>query len=89
MTTIYITKYCLTSSIFKIEAEIKENKHFKKGISAYGKLPNGSNMGFYNNDFHLTEEEALKDAENRRTRKIESLKKQINKLDKKQFVIVP
>ena len=88
MTTIYVTKYCLTSSIFKIEAEIKENKSFKKGISAYGKIPNGYNTGFYNDDFHLTEEEALNDAENRRIRKIESLKKQITKLENKQIKIV-
>lgn len=86
-TTIYVTKYCLTSSIFKIDAQIKENMHFKKGISAYGNLPNSSSTGFYNNDFHLTEEEALKDADNRRIRKIESLKKQITKLEKKQIKI--
>ena len=39
-------------------------------------------QGFYGNDFQMTEELALADAERRRVRKIESLKKQIAKLEK-------
>jgi hypothetical protein len=87
MQTVYITKYCLSSSILKIDAEIKESKGTKKEISAYGKIQGGYTTGFYNDDFHLTEEEAFKDAESRRIKKIESLKKQIAKLENKKFVI--
>lgn len=84
--TVFITKYCLTSSIFKIEAEIRESFYGKR--YAYGRISGGSLTGFFNNDFHFTEEEALKDAENRRKKKIESLKKQMMKIEEKKFVIV-
>jgi hypothetical protein len=40
---------------------------------------------FYNDDFHLTKEDALKDAEKRRKKKIESMKKQISKLERLSF----
>lgn len=46
--------------------------HFKK--KCYGKFKSFS-QGFYNDDFHLTKEDAIKDAEKRRKKKIESLKK--------------
>lgn len=83
---IFITKYALTSGVIEIEAEIKESPNFKKGISAYGSLSNNQyKTGFFNDDFHLIKEEALMDCEKRRKKKIESLKKQILKLEKLSF----
>ena len=79
---IYITKYALSKGIIEIEGEIRETPHFKRGVSAYGKLsPSNTATGFYNNDFQLTKEEAITDSNNRVKRKIESLKKQIKKLE--------
>jgi len=80
---VFITKYALTNGIEEVELDVKENpEHFKK--SCYGKWK-GYSQGFYNDDFHLTKEEALIDAEKRRKKKIESLKKQIQKLERMSF----
>ena len=80
---VFITKYALTSGIEEIEMEVKLNDaHFKK--SCYGKFK-GFSQRFYNDDFHLTKEDALKDAEKKRKKKIESLKKQISKLEQLSF----
>ena len=74
---VFITKYALTIGISEINAEVKENpEHFKKHCYV---RTNGLIQGFYNDDFHLTKE-ALIDAEKKRKKKIESLKKQIEKL---------
>lgn len=81
LTKVYITKYALTSGIIEAEMRVKDN-----GNSCYGK-PKGYyyETGFYGNDFFLNKEEALQNCENRRLRKIESLKKQIEKISKKKF----
>ena len=80
---VFITKYALTSGIEEAEMDVKlNNPNFKK--SCYGKFK-GFSQGFYNDDFHLTKEDALKDAEKRRKKKIESLKKQISKLEQLSF----
>lgn len=78
---VYITKYALTAGIEEIEAEIKDfgNGHlmaFANGI--YPSYRVGSEA-FY------TLEAALKNAEERRIKKIKSLKKQINKLENLKF----
>jgi hypothetical protein len=80
---VFITKYALTNGIEEVEMDVSLNDgNFKK--KCYGKY-NGFSQGFYNDDFHLTKEEALKDAEERRKKKIESLKKQITKLERLSF----
>lgn len=80
---VFITKYALTSGISEINAEVKETpEHFKKRCYV---RTNGLIQGFYNDDFHLTKEEALIDAEKKRKKKIESLKKQIEKLERLTF----
>jgi len=85
---VYITKYALSGGIIEMEAEIHECDWGKKGISVWGKFKNYT-TGFYNNDFWLTPEEAIADAENRRVKKIASLKKQIAKLEKLTVKIKP
>lgn len=75
--TVYITKYALTSGVIMCEMELKNN-----GKSCYGK-PTGYeyHTSFFANEFHLTKESAIEDIEKRRKSKIESLKKQIDKLE--------
>lgn len=79
----FITKYALSSGIEEVEMDVILNDpHFtKKGY----RKQNGFQQSFYNDDFHLTKEDAIKDAEKRRKKKIESLQKQISKLEKLSF----
>jgi hypothetical protein len=78
---VFITKYALSSGIMECEMDVKEDEK-----SCYGK-PEGFafRTGFYNNDFHLTKEEAVKDCEQRKIKRINSLEKQIIKLNKLSF----
>lgn len=77
---VYITRYALTRGI--IELELEEESVSGKGCSARSDL--NSNF-FYGKEWHRTLEEAKKDAESRRDRKIESLKKQLAKLEEMKF----
>jgi hypothetical protein len=79
--TVFITKYALTSGMIECEMDVNLDKN-----NCYGKPPGYYfATGFSGSDFHLTKEEALKDCENRRIKKIESLKKQISKLENLKF----
>jgi hypothetical protein len=75
---VFITKYALTSGIIQCEMDVQED-----GKGCYGK-PKGFDFstGFYGNDFHLTKEDAIKDCEKRKEKKIASLKKSIEKINK-------
>jgi hypothetical protein len=73
---IYVTKYALTAGIKEHEAEIS---------SSGGAYVNGLYGGFFGNDFWDNEEEAKKHANVMRLKKIASLKKQIEKLEKLTF----
>lgn len=72
----FITKYSLTQGIIECDMEITD-------IGVYGKPP-GWYMacGFHGNDVCFDLDSAMIDAERRRLKKIESLKKQIIKLEK-------
>ncbi len=81
MTTIYVTKYALTSGPFMVEAEVKNNGSMatwrEGGYPQYG----------HGKDFWLTPEEAIADCERRREAKLNSIEKQKTKLEKMQFTI--
>lgn len=86
--TVFITKYCLSSSIFKVEGLIRERlardaRLYKKNVFVSANLPGQGTQNFYENDFHFSEEEALADFEKRKAKKIESLKNQLTKLENK------
>ena len=67
MQKVFITKYALTKGIEEAEMNVILNDpYFKK--RCHGKFK-GLHRGFYNDEFHLTKEEALKDAEKRRKKK--------------------
>lgn len=74
---VYITKYCLTEGIFEIEGELVADinmiRHQAPGIitTYYSK-----------EDWHTTYESAVKKANEMRLKKISSLQKQIDKLQK-------
>ena len=77
---VYITKYALSTGIIETDdAEICSNIISGDMISSkkYGT--------FHGNDWHKKKEDAVLRAEVMRIKKIESLKKQIEKLDKTKF----
>lgn len=81
MEKVYITKYALTKGILEKEARVSDF-----GCGRLRAFCNGdySSYGIGSEAFY-TLEEALNIAEERRNKKIESLKKQINKLENLKF----
>lgn len=83
--TVYITKYALTRGIIKAEAKIQSFNYLtKEEQRAYIN-------GYYNSlvistDAFFSFDEAKKKAEQMKLKKIASLKKQIQKLEKLSFV---
>lgn len=75
MAKAYITKYALTDGIIEKEGEIVKDTYFN--VRKYGFFSKG--------DYFFTKEEAIEKAEQMRLKKIESLKKQILKLEKLTF----
>ena len=77
---VWITKYALTSGIFDVEAEQCVN------IDAVSyMLPDCYRQYAYSGNWHKTFEAAVQRAEEMRAKKIASLKKQIEKLEKLRF----
>lgn len=74
----YITKYALTEGIQEKEGDISKS---------YPTMFRGEGFGntFHGKDWHLNREDALKQAEAMRLKKIASLKKQIQKLENLKF----
>lgn len=72
--TAWVTKYALTTGIEKVEGEADDNHlRYDKYGSAFG------------NDWHRTRDAAVKRAEEMRLKKIASVKKQLEKLEKMRF----
>ena len=78
---VWISKYALTQGIFETEAEICETfADMIKCVGEWGAFYHGEGK-----EWHKTKEEAIVKAEEMRLKKIESLKKQIDKLTKMKF----
>ncbi|MFR3727660.1 hypothetical protein [Lacrimispora sp.] len=77
---VWITKYALTSGIK--EMEVEQSEDFPDIVK--GKTWNDSYHGD-GREWHRTYESAIAKAEEMRLKRIESLKKQIAKLEKKRF----
>lgn len=77
---IFVFKYALTRGIIEVDAEIGHGTY-----EEYAKVKNQMDIIWLNRDYVHTKEEALKKAEDMRFKKIESLKKQIVKLEKMKF----
>jgi len=79
---VYITKYALTQGIYETEAE-------ECGAEFKGMIRTGKEYSSYyhgeGKDWHRTREGAIKRAEEMRERKIQSLRKQIQKLENLKF----
>lgn len=80
---VWITKYALTKGIIEEEAEICLDHN---GVPYKTNMIDTKNYGtFHYEEWHKTKEQAIKMAEDMRKKKIESLKKQITKLEKMKF----
>lgn len=78
---VWITKYALTQGIIKSEAEDCGDRMIRvKNENGYFEYYHGEGK-----EWHKTEESAIEKAEQMRQKKIESLKKQIQKLEKMKF----
>lgn len=76
---VWITKYALTSGILEKEAEVcTDNMISVKDTGYY-------TVYFHGNEWHKSRESAIAKAEEMRKKKIASLKKQIEKLEKMEF----
>ena len=77
---LWITKYALTKGISEIECEDFENGAVKETENPFPTFYHGEGS-----EWHQTKESAIKKAEEMRQKKIESLKKQIEKLEQMKF----
>ena len=77
--TVFVTKFALTRGVFGKEVRISRSApDMAVTLDRWA-------MYLHKGEWFLTEEEAKADAENRRKKKIVSLKKQIEKLEKLKF----
>lgn len=78
---VWITKYALTKGIIEADGELTSFDSvsiLNRGLS----LPT---HWFYKGDWHFDKQSAIKKAEEMRQNKIESMKKQIQKLERMRF----
>lgn len=79
---VYISKYALTGGVTEEEGEIWDGDPKRETIKRNG---NHYNSLWHKGDWHKTREEAVAKAEKFRDKRISSLKKQIEKLEKLKF----
>ena len=75
---VYVTKYALTSGIFKCEVKLLKEDMVRLSKDRYAQF-------FYGDEWQPTWESALRRAEEMREKKLVSLRKQIQKLEGKDF----
>lgn len=80
MAKVYITKYALSTGIEKIDTEL-----YKSAIDNRYYIREGYNCYFIGKEAFTIESQAIEKAEEMRVKKIASLKKQIEKLEKLNF----
>jgi hypothetical protein len=81
MTTIYVTKWCLTNGIVKvIDATQSTTVH-----GGYSYADGKYTRFVYFGDYYLNEQRAMLQASSMRDRKLNSLKKQVAKLESLDF----
>lgn len=77
---VWISKYALTIGLYEVEVELSN--------TSPGMVCEKNNMVFYHGEgkeWHRTKEDAVKRAEEMKIRKIDSLKRQIKKIENMKF----
>lgn len=82
MTIAYITKYALTTGIYKTEGAA-EGDMFVQPPQGHGTFP----CYYHDKEWHLTKEEAIARSEEMRIKKLQSLDKQMKKISALKFII--
>jgi hypothetical protein len=77
---VYVTKYALTQGIFPIEANLIDD-------GKYAKQSTGSSLGLFlrRGEYALTDDEAIRQAEELRCKKLASIEKQVSKINQLDF----
>ena len=78
---VWITKYALTKGVIETDGELTSSD----SVSVLNRDLSLPTHWFYKGDWHSDEQSAIKKAEEMRQKKIESLKKQIKKLEEMRF----
>ena len=78
---VWITKYALTRGIIEADGELTSSD----SVSILNRDLSLPTHWFYKGDWHSDKESAIAKAEEMRQKKIESLKKQIEKLEEMKF----
>lgn len=89
MTTVYVTKNTLSDGLIR-EGKLDEGRSYAvNGTQLLVDCPGVSKEPIWiaSNDYAWTREEAIEQALSKRRKKIESLKRQISKLEKHEFSI--
>lgn len=79
--TAWVTQYALTDGIIVVNGEVCND--INSGMLSYG---DNDNYYAHGNNWHRTQESAIKRAEEMRDKKICSLKRQITKLENMNFL---
>lgn len=83
MTTIWISKYALTQGVYPVEASEIHKSETMAVVPPVGDL--GLTQYFHGKHWHLTQANANAEAQRMRTRKVASLKKQLERLQALRF----
>lgn len=81
----YITKYATTRGIIEIDTDKLRDYKVTDGTRLYAHYRDGNISILNGGEQYTSKSMAVADAEQRRMKKIESLKKQIEKLEKIEF----
>lgn len=81
----YITKYATTRGIIEIDTDKLRDYKVNDGTRLYAHYRDGNISILNGGEWYTSKSMAVADAEQRRMKKIESLKKQIEKLEKIEF----
>ena len=73
--TAYVTRYALTQGVLKMRGRVSE------GMLVVQSRDHGPDDYYHGNDWHETEDEACADYRKRVKRKIESVRRQLRKLE--------
>lgn len=83
----YITKYALTKGILEVEGEVEGKGEVIGGYNT--PMFSAKKMGyFYGGEYHLNINDAKAKAESMRIKKVDSLRKQIARLESMSFAVV-
>lgn len=82
LTKIWVTRWALTSGIIHTNAMIHEGQ----AMASFTHQAGGGKVFVHGDDFHLTEELAIQRAYIMRAKKIQSLNKQLEKIQKLSFM---